>query len=135
MRLFRSVGPLRSCEHVASSLDTSTSNVDHITYSPPTLTGEDHQRTVSNQWLSLAKTLLKVAIFGRNRSLVARTNKCGWDNSLQEITNTFSPHYELQQCILMNLPHRSYNLIDSTMTSRYGLEQGSSRTISHKMSL
>ena len=28
--------------------------------------------------LSLAKTLQKVALVGRNRSLVARTNKCGW---------------------------------------------------------
>ena len=42
-----------------------------------------HQRTVStnkvcNQWLSLAKTLLKVALAGGNRSLVARTSKCGW---------------------------------------------------------
>ena len=54
-----------------------------VTYSPPTLTGVGHQRTVStsigcNQWLSLAKTILKVALVGRNRSLVARTSKCGW---------------------------------------------------------
>ena len=41
------------------------------------------QRTVStskgcNQWLSLAKTLLKVALDGGNCLLVARTNMCGW---------------------------------------------------------
>ena len=53
------------------------------TYSPPTLTGAGHQRTVStstrcNQWLSLAITLLKVALAGRNRSLVACSSKCGW---------------------------------------------------------
>ena len=52
------------------------------TYSPPTL-GAGHQQTVStntgcNQWLSVAKTLLKVALDGRNRSLVACTTKCGW---------------------------------------------------------
>ena len=50
--------------------------------SPPTLTGAGHQRTVStntscNQWLLLAKTLLKVALYGRNRSMVAHTSKCG----------------------------------------------------------
>ena len=53
------------------------------TYSPPTLIGAGHQRTVStskgcNQWFSLAKILLKVALAGGNRSLVARTSKCGW---------------------------------------------------------
>ena len=42
-----------------------------------------HQRTVStskgcNQWFSLAKTLLKVALAGGNRSLVAHTSKHGW---------------------------------------------------------
>ena len=42
-----------------------------------------HQQTLStskscNQWLSLGKTLLKVALVGGNRSLVARTSKCGW---------------------------------------------------------
>ena len=42
-----------------------------------------HQRTVSsskgcNQWPSLAKTLLKVALAGGNCSLVARTSKCRW---------------------------------------------------------
>ena len=52
-------------------------------YSPPTLTSAGHQQTVSmnigcNQWLSLAKTLLKVALAGRNRSMVAHTSKCGW---------------------------------------------------------
>jgi hypothetical protein len=51
--------------------------------SPPTLTGVGHQWTVSpsascNQWLSLAKPCLKVLPAGRNRSLVARTSKCGW---------------------------------------------------------
>ena len=51
--------------------------------SPPTLTSAGHQRTVStssgcNQWLSLAKPLLKVALAGRNRSLVTQTSKCGW---------------------------------------------------------
>ena len=54
-----------------------------LIYSPPTLTGAGHQRTVStnigcNQWLSLAKSALKVALAGWNRSLVARTNKHGW---------------------------------------------------------
>ena len=54
-----------------------------LTYSPPTVTGAGHQRTVStstgcNQWLSLAKTLLKVALVGRNRSLIAHNSKCGW---------------------------------------------------------
>ena len=49
----------------------------------PHILVSDHQRTVStnkgcNQWPSLAKTLLKVALFGGNRSLVARTSKCGW---------------------------------------------------------
>ena len=48
----------------------------------PHLLVPDHQRTVStskgcNQWLSLAKTLLKVALAGGNRSLVACTSKCG----------------------------------------------------------
>ena len=52
-------------------------------YSPRTLTGAGHHWTVStstscNEWLSLAKTLLKVALAGRNRSLIARTSKCGW---------------------------------------------------------
>ena len=41
--------------------------------------------TSYNQWLSLAKTLLKVALDGRNRSLVARTNKCGWVINKQAI--------------------------------------------------
>ena len=53
------------------------------TYSPPTLTGAGQQQTVStntgcNQWLSLVETLLKVALVGRHRSLVANTSKCGW---------------------------------------------------------
>ena len=52
-------------------------------YSPPTLTGAGHHRTMStntgcNWWLSLAKTLLKVALAGRNRLLIARTSKCVW---------------------------------------------------------
>ena len=59
----------------------------HATNSPPTVTGAGHHWTVStnigcNQWLSLAKTLLKVTLAGRNRSMVARTNKCGWAISL-----------------------------------------------------
>ena len=50
------------------------------TNSPPTLTGAGHQRTLNtnigcNQWLSLAKTLLKMTLDGRNRSLVAYTSK------------------------------------------------------------
>ena len=54
-----------------------------MTNSPPTLTGVGHQRTVStdigcNQWLSLAKSPLKVGLAGRNRSLVARTSKWGF---------------------------------------------------------
>ena len=31
-----------------------------------------------NQWLSLAKPTLKVPHASKNRSLVARTSKCGW---------------------------------------------------------
>ena len=58
-------------------------NERDITCSPPTLTGAGPQRTVStntgcNRWLSLAKTLSKVILAGRNRLLVARTSKCGW---------------------------------------------------------
>ena len=54
-----------------------------VAYNPPTLTGVGHQWTAStctgcNQCLSLAKSTLKVAHDGRNRSLVAHTNKCGW---------------------------------------------------------
>ena len=54
-----------------------------FTNTPPTLTGAGHRRTVNtskgcNQWLSLAKTLLKLALDGGNCSLVARTSKCGW---------------------------------------------------------
>ena len=54
-----------------------------LTISSPTLTVPGHQRTVStskgcNHWLSLAKTLLKVALAGGNRSMVACTSKCGW---------------------------------------------------------
>ena len=48
----------------------------------PHLLVPGHQRTVSTnkgckQWLSLAKTFLKVALVGGNRLLVARTSKCG----------------------------------------------------------
>ena len=55
--------------------------------SPPSQTGVGHQLTVStstgcNQWLSLAEPTLKVTPIGRNRSLVARTNMCGWAISL-----------------------------------------------------
>ena len=51
--------------------------------SPPTLTGAGHQWTVNtntscNQWLSLAKPVLKVAHASRHRSLVLRTSKCMW---------------------------------------------------------
>ena len=58
------------------------------TNSPPTLTSAGHQWTVStstgcNQWSSLARPTLKVAPAGRNCSLVARTNKCGWAISSQ----------------------------------------------------
>ena len=49
----------------------------------PHLLVPSHQRTVStskgcNQWLSLAKPLLKVALAGGNRSLLACTSKCEW---------------------------------------------------------
>ena len=40
--------------------------------------------TGCNQWLLLAKTLLKVALVGRTRSLVARTCKCGWAISCRD---------------------------------------------------
>ena len=48
----------------------------------PTPVGVGHQWTEStsigcNQWLSLAKIALKVPPAGRNRSLVASTNRCG----------------------------------------------------------
>ena len=54
-----------------------------ITYSPPTLTGAGHQRTVStntccNQWLSLTKSPLKVTLADRNRSMMVCTSKCGF---------------------------------------------------------
>ena len=63
----------------------------HLTYKlipHPHLLVPCHQRTVStskgcNQWLSLAKTLLKVALAGGNRLLKARPGKCGWAISLQ----------------------------------------------------
>ena len=47
----------------------------------PHLLVPGHQRTMStsngcNQWVPLAKTLLKVALAGGNRSLVARTVNC-----------------------------------------------------------
>ena len=58
--------------------------------SHPHLLVPSHQRTVSTskgckQWLSLTKTLLKVTLVGGNRSLVARTSKCGWAISVQII--------------------------------------------------
>ena len=52
--------------------------------SRPTFTGAGHQWTVStnidccNQWLSLAKPVLKVIPVGGNRLLVVRPSKCGW---------------------------------------------------------
>ena len=50
--------------------------------SPPTLIGVGHQWTENtkigrNQWLTLAKIATKVPHAGRNRSLVARTSRCG----------------------------------------------------------
>ena len=36
-----------------------------------------------NEWLSPAYPTLKVAHAGRNRSLVARTGKCGWASSVR----------------------------------------------------
>ena len=49
----------------------------------PHLLVSGHQRTVCiikgcNQWLSLAKTLIKMGLAGGNHSLIARTSKCGW---------------------------------------------------------
>jgi hypothetical protein len=54
----------------------------YLIYTLPTLVGVGHQRmestsTACNQWLSLAKTTLKVPLAGTNRSLVAITNRCG----------------------------------------------------------
>ena len=69
----------------------------------PHLLVNRHQRTVStskgcNQWLSLAKTLLKVALAGGDRSLVARTSKCGWAISQSWATKLDSG----RQCVEMN---------------------------------
>ena len=36
--------------------------------------------TGCDQWFSLVEPALKAALAGRNRSLVARTGKCGWAN-------------------------------------------------------
>ena len=62
----------------------------------PHLVVSGHQQTVStnnccNQWLSLAKPLLKVVLGGGNRSLVARTSKCGWAISLLELNERTGP--------------------------------------------
>ena len=59
-----------------------------VTYSPPTHTVWAKMSTSIgyNQWLSPAKPCLKVLPAGRNRSLVTRTNKCGWATS-----DPFSP--------------------------------------------
>jgi hypothetical protein len=53
-----------------------------VAYSPPTLTGVGHQWMAStctgcNQYLSLAKLALKVALVGRNRSVVTCTASVG----------------------------------------------------------
>ena len=66
------------------------------TNSPPKRVGAGNQRTVStnigcNQWLSLAKSPLKVVLAGRNRSLVLRTSKCGFAIS-QFTSNSFVHH-------------------------------------------
>jgi hypothetical protein len=54
-----------------------------------------------NQWLSLDKIALKVSHVGRNRSLVARTNRCGECDEL----------LHLQQYLrICGLHGRSYNL-------------------------
>ena len=42
--------------------------------------------TSCNQWLSLAKPVLKVAPAGGNRTLVANISKCGWANGLLALT-------------------------------------------------
>jgi hypothetical protein len=52
------------------------------TYTLPKPVGVGLQRTEStnigcNQWLSLAKIVLKVPLASRNRSLVSNTNMCG----------------------------------------------------------
>jgi hypothetical protein len=66
--------------------------LSHETNSPPTLVGVGHQWTVStsttyNQWFLLAKSALTMSLVGRNRSLVADTNLCGWA-LIQEPTHT-----------------------------------------------
>ena len=71
-------------------------------------TGAGHQRTVStnndcNQWLSLAKTLLKMAIVGRNRSLVAHTSKCGWAIRLYRFS-----HYKISKVDQISLPSHQF---------------------------
>ena len=61
----------------------SNSTSSSATNSPPTLIAASHHRTVStntgcNQWLPLAKPILKVTHVGRNHSPVAHTSMCGW---------------------------------------------------------
>ena len=66
-------------------LTSTTAHSHHLDAinSPTTLIGAGHQRTVSTitgykQWFSLTKSTLNVTLVGRNRSLMARTSKCGW---------------------------------------------------------
>ena len=71
----------QKCHCPKLSLPSPSLHIAHLHLLVP-----GHQRTVStskscNQWLSLAKTLLKVALVGGNRSLVACTSKCGQANT------------------------------------------------------
>ena len=61
------------------------SKITYTTNNPPTLIigvgppeNGEYRQWLQPMAVSLAKTLLKVAHAGRNRSLVAHTSKCGW---------------------------------------------------------
>ena len=67
-----------------------------LTYTLPTPASPGHQRTEStntscNQWLSLTKIAIEVPHDGRNRSLVACTNRCGEYIKLEQLEACQSP--------------------------------------------
>ena len=78
-----------------------------------------HQWMVStntsyNKWLSLAKPCLKVPHVGRNRSLVARTSKCGW--AITRKGNTVASSIS-RNCVTPSLVPRSACLHASYFTT------------------